>query len=178
MKRLFVNFFVLLCVAFSCGGCDLLLKIVHRPMAQEKQIFGNIAEYNPKVKEVQGILKEIGYSPGAVDGRLGSNTRSAVEAFQKDYGLNVNGYIDKKTWQELNIIHSANVISLSEVDMKQIQRALKNAGFDPGPVDGRKGAKTNKAIKSFQKARSLKADGVIGPKTWEELRKYLFRKVN
>ena len=47
----------------------------------------------------------------------------------------------------------------------EIQRALKNAGFDPGPLDGISGDKTKAAIRSFQAARGLTADGIVGPLT-------------
>ncbi|MFA5118484.1 MAG: peptidoglycan-binding domain-containing protein [Candidatus Omnitrophota bacterium] len=60
--------------------------------------------------------------------------------------------------------------------MKQIQLALRNAGFDPGSIDGRKGRKTREAIKSFQRANSLKPDGAVGKKTWELLSPYLYQK--
>lgn len=56
---------------------------------------------------------------------------------------------------------------------KEIQRALKNAGFYAGTIDGKIGPKTKKAILGFQKANGLKVDGKIGPKTWAELEKYL-----
>ena len=55
----------------------------------------------------------------------------------------------------------------------KIQLALRGAGFYSGPVDGKLGAKTRKAITEFQRAHSLKADGVIGKKTWAELKTYL-----
>lgn len=58
---------------------------------------------------------------------------------------------------------------------KQIQRALKNAGFYNGPVDGKIGPKTKDAIKAFQKANGLKADGVVGKRTAEKLNDYLTR---
>jgi peptidoglycan hydrolase-like protein with peptidoglycan-binding domain len=58
---------------------------------------------------------------------------------------------------------------------KDIQRALKNAGFDPGTIDGKLGPKTKQAILDFQKAKNLKADGKVGPKTWSELEKYLIQ---
>lgn len=56
---------------------------------------------------------------------------------------------------------------------KQIQLALKKAGFYKGAIDGKIGPQTRRAIREFQKARGLKPDGVVGKKTWEELRTYL-----
>lgn len=56
---------------------------------------------------------------------------------------------------------------------KDIQTALKNAGFYTGSIDGKIGPKTKSAIMEFQKAKALKADGKVGPKTWAELEKYL-----
>lgn len=56
---------------------------------------------------------------------------------------------------------------------KDIQTALKAAGFYTGNVDGKMGPKTKRAVVEFQKARGLKADGKVGPKTWMELEKYL-----
>jgi len=60
-----------------------------------------------------------------------------------------------------------------EEKIKQIQSALKKAGFDPGPIDGKIGKKTKKAIRQFQKANGLKADGIVGKLTWVKLKKYL-----
>ncbi len=56
---------------------------------------------------------------------------------------------------------------------KDIQTALKNAGFYTGEVDGRIGPMTRKAIKDFQTSKGLTADGKVGSKTWAELEKYL-----
>ena len=56
---------------------------------------------------------------------------------------------------------------------KEVQTALKAAGFYMGNVDGKIGPKTKKSIMEFQKAKGLKADGRVGPKTWAELEKYL-----
>ncbi len=56
---------------------------------------------------------------------------------------------------------------------KDIQKALKNAGFYAGAIDGKIGPKTKKAIEEFQNAKGLTADGKVGPKTWAELAKHL-----
>ena len=55
---------------------------------------------------------------------------------------------------------------------KEIQTCLKNAGFYKGKINGVKTRSTKRAIKEFQKANGLKADGSVGPKTWEALSKY------
>ena len=58
---------------------------------------------------------------------------------------------------------------------KDVQTALKNAGFYTGAIDGKIGPKTKSAVIEFQKAKGLKADGKVGPKTWAELEKYLIQ---
>ncbi|MDD3345388.1 MAG: peptidoglycan-binding domain-containing protein [Candidatus Omnitrophica bacterium] len=61
----------------------------------------------------------------------------------------------------------------SRPTVKQIQKALKNAGYNPGSIDGKFGRQTREAIKDYQKANNLKPDGKVGKKTWKSLRKYL-----
>jgi peptidoglycan hydrolase-like protein with peptidoglycan-binding domain len=58
---------------------------------------------------------------------------------------------------------------------KDVQTALKNAGFYTGSVDGKIGPRTKSAIQEFQKAKGLKVDGKVGPKTWAEMEKYLLK---
>ncbi len=55
----------------------------------------------------------------------------------------------------------------------QIQTALKNAGYDPGAVDGKLGKKTREAVMSFQTANNLKVDGKVGSQTWGLLKDFL-----
>lgn len=47
----------------------------------------------------------------------------------------------------------------------EIQRRLSSLGYQPGPLDGIRGPKTIAAIKQFQRARGLVADGIVGPIT-------------
>lgn len=53
--------------------------------------------------------------------------------------------------------------------VKAVQRALTEAGFDPGPVDGLRGPKTDEALVAFQNENGLVPDGVLGPKTLRAL---------
>ncbi len=60
-----------------------------------------------------------------------------------------------------------------DVSPQKIQLALQNAGFYSGPIDGKIGDKTKQAIAEFQKAHDLAQDGIIGKRTWAELKAYL-----
>lgn len=53
--------------------------------------------------QIQQALKSAGYYQGALDGVIGSGTRKAVEAFQADQGLDVDGVIGRKTWGKLKV---------------------------------------------------------------------------
>jgi peptidoglycan hydrolase-like protein with peptidoglycan-binding domain len=46
---------------------------------------------------------------------------------------------------------------------------LQSKGFNPGPLDGIFGQKTNTAVKHFQGSKGLVADGIVGPLTWQAL---------
>jgi peptidoglycan hydrolase-like protein with peptidoglycan-binding domain len=58
----------------------------------------------------------------------------------------------------------------------EIQTALKNANFYDGAIDGQIGPNTKDAIRKFQQANGINADGVVGSKTWSVLIKYLEKK--
>lgn len=64
----------------------------------------------------------------------------------------------------------------SRPDIRQIQIALQNAGYDPGIIDAKMGKQTRQAIKDFQKANGLAADGKAGKKTWDLLQTHLYKK--
>jgi peptidoglycan hydrolase-like protein with peptidoglycan-binding domain len=107
------------------------------------------------------------------------NRVSALEAQLKEKDDEINSLKETsvKSSEEIN----SNVIKVSEVnpqaDTKQIQTALKNAGYYQGTVDGHMGKKTRKAVREFQKANNLSADGRVGKNTWIILKEYSEKKV-
>ena len=86
---------------------------------------------------------------------------------------------------EINSLREAPVKSSEEMgssevaqaDPKDIQTALKNAGFYKGAIDGKLGKGTRRATRKFQRANNLPADGKVGKKTWELLKEYLNKKI-
>ncbi len=59
------------------------------------------------------------------------------------------------------------------VSASQVQKALKNSGYYKGKIDGKIGSGSRKAIKIFQTDHGLNSDGIVGKKTWIELKNYL-----
>ncbi|MFA4991010.1 MAG: peptidoglycan-binding domain-containing protein [Candidatus Omnitrophota bacterium] len=203
MKRLMG---VILLAVLLCYGCNIVPKSVQY-QKEEEGLIGSTDIVNPKVEEIQVILKNEGYETGNTDGDMGKETRDAIKAFQESLGIRSTGYIDDMTLTQLEELRRARealepkrsraAASKTSTPLKakapgikdaldtysdakpftpttkDIQTALKNAGFDPGPIDGKMGQKTRQAIKDFQAAKGLVADGVVGPKTWAELGKHM-----
>ena len=51
----------------------------------------------------------------------------------------------------------------------ELQRRLKELGFNPGNLDSQFGPGTEAAVMAFQKSEGLLADGMAGPRTLEKL---------
>jgi len=59
---------------------------------------------------------------------------------------------------------------------RTLQRALTRLGYGPGPVDGKFGPATWRAVRAFQKRAGLSVDGTVGPKTWCAIAQALVRR--
>jgi len=54
--------------------------------------------------------------------------------------------------------------------VKSIQRALKEFGIDPGPINGEYGTLTAAAVGAFQATKGIVTDGQVGPQTARRLK--------
>jgi peptidoglycan hydrolase-like protein with peptidoglycan-binding domain len=68
------------------------------PVAQKLEPLPPAGPYKPTNIEIQTALKNANLYTGAIDGKIGSMTRKAVEAFQKANNLNADGKVGTKTW--------------------------------------------------------------------------------
>ena len=72
------------------------------------------------------------------------------------------------------VLSGVQTLALSKMgsrgtEVRNIQSRLKSWGYYNGSVDGIYGTKTRNAVIKFQKAHSLTADGIAGPKTLEKI---------
>jgi peptidoglycan hydrolase-like protein with peptidoglycan-binding domain len=124
----------------------------------------------PEVKDLQEALKTLGFNPGPVDGIFGAATEKAVKAFQTSVGIHADGIVGRITWLNIDEAdHSEPVLRKGSkgLPVRRLQSRMTAAKFDTGGVDGRFGAKTEKAVKELQEQAALEIDGIVGPATWE-----------
>ena len=138
---------------------------------------GTLAQYESSIPSV------------TVDGVYGSGTAAAVRAFQRRYGLTVDGIVGHTTWTELydqfRSIQSDNGTpnaypgtplreGSSGQNVRLVQFWLKIArtvytSLANVTVDGKFGAGTAAAVQRFQRYFGLTSDGVVGRITWNKL---------
>lgn len=119
------------------------------------------------VKLAQKRLLVRYYDPGPIDGLFGAKTEKAVRQYQGDRLLLNDGIVGPKTWARLD---PPTVKRGSDGEtVKLAQQLITDYGYDPGPVDGDFGPRTEKAVKQFQTDYGLTVDGIVGPKSWAML---------
>ena len=136
-------------------------------------------------QDLQNALNTLNFGPLKVDGIAGPETSTAIKAFQSKSGLAVDGVVGPNTKSQLQDALSALAGAAAAVAAsasqtasgfavtsapKSYQHALNLLGASPMLVeDGATGARTLAAIKAFQIAHGLTADGVVGPMTLSTL---------
>ena len=147
------------------------------------------------VKYTQQRLYSLNYYTGSRDGRFGADMQSAVKAFQRKNGLTADGVVGPAT---IKVLFSSSAIAAEDEDatptptptptpapeatpsrtlrygttgedVKLLQARLIELGYMAGIPSGSFGTTTQSAVKAFQKANSLTADGVAGAKTYKKL---------
>ncbi|GAB3750492.1 hypothetical protein GCM10027599_07860 [Yimella radicis] len=118
-----------------------------------------------RVTSAQHLLREAGQSVTA-DGTYDDAMTPKVKAFQTSKGLVADGVIGRLTWE------SPLAVTLREEARGEAVRAAQVALNGRGKnllVDGVFGGVTATAVKEFQRATALVADGVVGQVTWSYL---------
>lgn len=111
--------------------------------------------------------------PPAELGAYGERTIAAVERFQRERGLEVDGVCGPQTWSSLveagyrlgDRLLYLRAPMLRGDDVSELQHRLGALGFDAGRVDGILGPDTERALRDFQRNMGLTCDGVCGRDT-------------
>ena len=145
------------------------------------------------VYNLQARLFELGYYTGRIDGRFGAETTMSVKAFQAANGLTADGIAGKGTQKKLDsgkavvaspqqggqgaaqpslpqsIAPAPGLSTLRRGDksdeVRVLQLYLHDLGYLSMEPDGQFGGATERAVKLFQEANELTADGIAGQGT-------------
>jgi peptidoglycan hydrolase-like protein with peptidoglycan-binding domain len=120
------------------------------------------------VRSLQYLLNARG-AKLTVDGIFGAKTKAAVVAFQRAHHLPADGVIGAKSWGALIVTVKLGTTG-SAVRAVQDQANFRNLRNGHSlNVDGIFGPKTQSWVRGFQQAEGFKADGIVGPLTWQAL---------
>ena len=150
----------LLLVAFAalsftgCAGNKKLAKEVEALRMQVNTLSSDISQIDAQQKELEQSVK-------------GDAGESAIAGF--DESADSAGAAGIKGGTGANVYRTPSGFTIQTTTL---QRALKNAGYYTGPVDGKAGAGTKDAIRRFQADNGLNADGVAGRQTWAKLQSH------
>ena len=106
-----------------------------------------------------------------VDGNFGAKTQTAVEQFQRQNNLLIDGIVGQNTWRTLLMQRPLPLLKKGStgVFVRYAQQKLVSKLYLADDVDGIFGNKTQQATKDFQQENGLVSDGIIGPLTWAKL---------
>jgi N-acetylmuramoyl-L-alanine amidase len=137
----------------------------------------------PVVAEIRDKLTRLGLlEPGGADDadRYDDAVDRAVRTFQQRRGLRVDGVVGPETYRALDearwrlgdrtLSRAVNHPFVGD-DVAALQQRLLDLGFDPGRCDGIFGARTEAALREFQRNVGLPADGILGPTTLAALQR-------
>ena len=137
-------------------------------------------EEGSSVKNLQYTLYELGYYDGAIDGKYGQTTADAVRAFQIQNNISpVDGVAGSVT---LGKMYSSDAVSATAANVSyetvqagdsgdlvvQVQDCLVQMGY-LDEITGQYDSATVAAVKAFQSANGLTADGKCGAMTLQVL---------
>ena len=130
----------------------------------------------PTVRWAQYLLVRRTLSYNQIDGIFGAATKTAVEQFQRDSHLAVDGVVGPATWGALGG-GRAQPPTLAQGSqgpvVEKLQTALNEGRGDFAPksnpvlaTDGTYGPQTATAVRGTQQQGHIEADGTVGLQTW------------
>jgi len=134
-----------------------------------------VAAPSARIAALQVALRAHGLYPGAVDGISGPMTHRALIAFQRNHRIRATGRVGLATRCTLGKLGTPllgqRLLSRGRIgwDVAALEFRLKPFGLPAARVDGRFDSATAVALRRFQRARGLRADGIAGVETFRAL---------
>lgn len=162
MKR--INIFVISFVFV------LMVNTIMFPFMANDLLPSDYGDVGENVKRIQEKLIELNYLDTKASGNYYGNTKKAIEQFQKDYGLAVNGKTDDATIAELNIA-KYRIIRNGDTgkDVVALQDKLRELNSFSAKSTGNYLKQTSKAVTEFQNNNGLVATGIADIETQDAL---------
>jgi murein DD-endopeptidase MepM/ murein hydrolase activator NlpD len=157
------------CRTWMCAAGVLVVALLCAPIAQARSSSANTAA-------LQVALRALKHYNGGIDGIPGPRTKRAVRRFQRSHHLHADGVAGPRTRRALGRRGTPRLGSRIMVqgqrgwDVAALQFMLRRRGYNPGSVDGGFGQGTENALKRFQAAAGITADGAAGKATLRALR--------
>ena len=133
------------------------------------------ARVDPQVAGLQVALRAFGVYTGPIDGIAGPSTKHGVVRFQRRAGLTADGRAGPATRRAFGPLGRPLFgkrpmrRGLFGWDVAVLQFLLARRG-ELVPVDGYFDARTERALRRFQRSRRLASDGVAGSRTFAAFR--------
>jgi peptidoglycan hydrolase-like protein with peptidoglycan-binding domain len=130
------------------------------------------------VRNVQSALSQLGYSPGPIDGLMGSKTRAAIRAYQIDSGLPASGepsialheHLQTTLAKRNGTAQTPTPSGPSATLISEVQGELRLRGYDIPSISGVLDTATTAAIRRYQSDASLTVDGRVTNELLAQLR--------
>lgn len=135
-----------------------------------------VIKYDSLVEDVQRELLAMGQYKGMVDGVNGQRTRQAIQQYQQVNGLPVTGEVSSELISRIQYerkvkaaaeftgsIDSAPAKAMPDdsKNIRKVQAALANLGYDLGEPSGTLDEQTHAAILQFEMENGLAMDGAV-----------------
>ena len=159
-----------------------LAQIQAQRMAQRQRMQAAV-EVNDKasVTNAQKNLQNLGYDlkKYGADGKVGDETRSAINAFKRDHGMAQDGKLDLATSKMMEAESKSSLKKGAKGEnVTRMQDALKSLGYklDKYGSDGKFGSETQQALNEFKKAHGLSENGIYDGATRTAMARELAKK--
>jgi len=173
--------------------CAALVVVVGLVLLLRAAGAASVDEMSPQMRQayIVGIQEELaahGYRAGPADGRIGWETQRAVERYQRDAGLPVDGVLSNTLLDHLKFAkpeiyahgpatpayesgrHSAYERDREALLVRDVQSELRTLGYYHGAIDGIAGPNTRAALRRFRIDAGLPPENGVSDETLRELR--------